>query len=146
MSTATIDLKIETAYRESQVLYKKEQTWQEKVDKLLDRMNALNRMLTALHSLLLKLTFEIERDMDGFKQSKHAPANIKKLVTITAKLLNTVRQSDLYPGVKTTYHTLKEEVSYLNELLHDRQVSLELDEDDEMKSIIEATLSAPKRK
>ncbi len=146
MATATIDLKIQTAYKESQVLYKREPTWQEKVDSLLDRMNALNRLLIGLHGVVLRLTFEIERDMDGFKNSKGAPKAIKKLVEDAMKMLAKVRATDLYPGVKTTYHTLRQEVSYLNELVHDRKVSLELDEDDEMKSIIETTLSAAKRK
>lgn len=146
MATATIDLKIQTAYKESQVLYKQEPSWQEKVDKLLDRMNALNRLLIGLHGVVLRLTFEIERDMDGFKNSNTAPKAIKKLVEGGIKMLAKVRASDLYPGVKTTYHTLKQEISYLNELVHDRKVSLELDEDEEMKSIIESTLSAAKRK
>ncbi len=146
MATTTIDLKIETACKKSEALYKRKPTWQEEVDDLLDRMNALNKVLNTFHALLLKLTFDIERDMDGFKKSKHAPTNIKRLVAISVKILNLVQRSKLYPGVKTTYHTLKQEISYLNELVHDRQVSLELDEDDEMKSIIEATVSAAKRK
>lgn len=146
MSTATIDLKIKTACKESQALYKKEPTWQEKVDNLLDRMNALNKMLVAFQRVLLKITFEIERDMEGFKKSENAPANIKKLVAVSVKILNLVHKSDLYPGVKTTYHTLKQEISYLNELVHDRKVSIELEADDEMKNIIQSTLSAAKRR
>ncbi|MFN8322269.1 MAG: hypothetical protein U0T74_06375 [Chitinophagales bacterium] len=146
MATATIDLKIETAYKKSEALYRKKQIWQEEVDELLDRMNALNKVLTIFHELLLKLSFDIERDMDSFKKSENAPANIKRLVAVSAKLLKLVYHSDLYPGVKTTYRTLKQEVSYLNELVHDRAVSIELEKDDEMKSIIESTLSATKRK
>ncbi len=145
MAVATIDSKIETAFRQSQTFSKEEMSWQEKVDKLLDRMNALNRLLTGLHGVVLKLTFEIERDMDGFKKSKIAPEAIKKLVAGATRTLNKVYKSDLYPGVKTTYHTLKQEISYLNELVHDRKVSIELDEDDEMKSIIESTLNTIKR-
>jgi hypothetical protein len=146
MAAATIDLKIKTAYKESEALYKKEATWQQKVDNLLDRMNALNKALISLHSVLLKLSFEIERDMEGFKKSRLAPSSIKKVVAISVKILNKIHRSDLYPGVKTTYYTLKQEISYLNELVNDRKVSLELEEDDEMKSIIESTLSAAKRK
>ena len=146
MATATIDLKIESAYKSSKALYKKEQTWQEKVDSLLDRMNELNTMLTSFHTLLLKLTFEIERDMDSFKESKNAPSNIKKILEISVKLLNSVKKSDLYPGVKTNYYTLKQELSYLNELAHDRLISINLDKDEEMQSIIEATINAAKPK
>ena len=146
MATATIDKKIETAYKKSEEIYNKPFTWQEKVDELLDRMNALNKMLTTLQGVLLKITFEIERDMDGFKQSQMAPDAIRKLVSVSARILNIVHKSDLYPGVKTTYHALKQEVSYLNELAHSRKVSLQLDKDNDMENIIESTLRAARGK
>ena len=146
MSIATIDLKIQTAFKESEALYKRETTWQEKVDSLLDRMNELSGLMDCLKSVLLRLTFEIERDMDGFSKSQQGPIVMKKLVSISIKMLNAIRKSDLYPGVKTSYTNLKQEISYLNELLHDRKVSLELEDDDEMKSIIESTLSASRQK
>jgi len=146
MNDMAIDIKIDTANRKSESLYKKKTSWQQDVDSLLDRMNELNKLLTDLHALLLNITFEIERDMTGFKKSKMAPAGIKKLVAVSIKILNQVHRSTLYPGVKTTHHTLKQEISYLNELIADRSVSIALDNDSEMKEIIQSTLQAANRK
>ncbi len=144
MSVATIDLKIQTAYKESEALARKELNWQEKIDNLLDRMNELSGFMDGMKNVVLRLTFEIERDMEGFRKSKQAPVLMKKLVKLSVGMLNVIRKSDLYPGVKTSYANLKQEISYLNELLHDREVSLALEEDDEMKNIIQSTLTAAK--
>jgi hypothetical protein len=146
MSVATLDIKINSAYKQSENLYKREQSWQEQIDSLLDRMNALNGFLDSYRELLLKLTFEIERDMDGFRNSQNAPIIIKKLVAVSIKALNRIQKSDLYPGVKTTFHKLRQEISYLNELVHDRKVSIELMNDEEMDEIIQTTLTAANRK
>lgn len=146
MSVATIDTKIKSACKRSESLYNAEPTWQEKVDHLLDRMNLLNGFLDSYRELLLMLTFEIERDMDGFRKSEAAPKNIKKLVAISVKILNKIHKSDLYPGVKTTFHKLKQEISYLNELVHDRDLSIKLAADKEMDEIIKTTISAANRK
>jgi hypothetical protein len=145
MSVATIDLKIDTTYQKSVAIHKANTSWQKDIDSLLDRMNELNEYLTTLHGLLLGLTFEIERDMDGFKKSQAAPVKLSKLVRICVKMLNVVKSSDLYPGVKTTYSTLRQEISYLNELIADRKVSKDLDADEEMQDIIKATIKAAKR-
>jgi sugar phosphate isomerase/epimerase len=146
MSAATIDIKIAATYKQSEVLYKAKSTWQKDIDDMLDRMNELNSYLTSLHKLLLSLTFNIEHDMKGFKQSITAHKNLGQLVALCVKMLNVVRKSDLYPGVKTSYHSLKEEISYLNELANDRKVALELEADSEMGDIINATIKAAKRK
>lgn len=142
----TIDLKIENAYKQSEALSKLKPTWQEGVDDLLDRMNELTKMMDALGRIVLKVNFEIERDMSGFRNSKNGHIVLKKVIALSIKMMNAIRKSDLYPGVKTAYANLKQELSYLNELINDRKVSLELEEDDEMKNIIQSTLSAAKRK
>ncbi|MFN8276467.1 MAG: hypothetical protein U0T84_03210 [Chitinophagales bacterium] len=146
MESTTIDLKISSAYQQSEALCKRKPRWQDDVDNLLDRMNDLNKMLVSLHRVLLQLTFEIERDMEGFKRSETAPVIIKKLVALSTRAMNLVRQSDLFPGVKTTYRILKQEINYLNELLHDRSVSIALDEDEVMEEIVRSTISAVKAK
>ena len=146
MSTATIDLKIDTAYKKSESLYKAKTTWQQNIDTMLDRMNDLNRLMTDLHTVLLHITFEIERDMAGFKKSKAAPLAVKKLVATSIKILNRIHRSTLFPGVKTTYHILHQEISYLNELVEDRATAISLDNDDEMKEIIKSTVKAARRK
>ena len=138
----SIDKKINTAQEKSELLFKQKSTWQEKVDSLLDRMNELNGLLMPLHTVLLNLTIEIERDFIGFKQSKIAPDSLKKINLITAKLLSLVRKSDLYPGVKTTYYLIKQENNYLRELLADRTTSNELEEDSEMLEIMKDTIKA----
>jgi hypothetical protein len=146
MSDTAIDIKIDSAYRKSESLYKAKTTWQQDIDTLLDRMNELNRLMTDLHTLLLNITFEIERDMKGFKESKMAPRSIKKIVSNSVKILNRVQRSVLYPGVKTTYYTLHQEISYLNELVVDRSVGISLDTDAEMAEIIKGTIKAANRK
>ncbi len=145
MSTNTIDLKIDSARKQSELLYKKKNNWQEEVDSLLDRMNELGALLSKIHTLLLSLNFEIERDSKNFKESKNAPEAIKALTTTISKILILVRKSNLYPGVKSIYSTIKIENSYLRELLHDRNVGIELDSDDDMKNIISQTLNAVKK-
>ncbi len=145
-AAAAIDLKIETTYKKSLAVHKNQANWQKDIDNLLDRMNELNEYLTNLHGLLLNLTFEIERDMAGFKASKIAPDVLKKLVQLSAKMLNLVKKSDLYRGVKTTYATLRQEVSYLNELAADRMISAELDTDEDFATIAKATIKAAKHK
>ena len=135
MSSLTIDSKLNTAKRQSELLYKKKQTWQEKVDDLLDRMNSLNAVLTELHSMLLGLNFEIERDFKGFKESQHAPEIIGETTNLVARILILVRKSDLYPGVKTMFASLREEIRYLRELAEDRNTSLDLEKDPEIDDI-----------
>ncbi|MDI9340717.1 MAG: hypothetical protein QM534_09095 [Sediminibacterium sp.] len=145
MSAETIELKIDSAKKKSEKMYKSEYSWQEEVDDLLDRMNQLNKLLCDLHALLLTISFELERDAEGFKKSEKAPAGIKALTTIISKILISVRKSNLYPGVKTTYNTIKTENNYLKELLHDRNVSLDLEGDEEMQQIISETILAAKK-
>ncbi|MBS1634598.1 MAG: hypothetical protein JST26_01660 [Bacteroidetes bacterium] len=146
MSIITIDSKILKAKEQSEFLFKQKATWQEQVDDLLDRMNELNRLLTHLHSILLNLSFELERDFSNFKQSHIAPEGIKSITVVTSKILRLVRKSDLYPGVKSTYSSIKQENDLLKELLHDRQIGLELDLDAEMQKIISDSLKVAKRK
>lgn len=136
----SIDKKINTAQEKSEFLSKQKITWQEKIDNLLDRMNKLNGLLMPLHTILLNLTIEIEKDFLGFKESKIAFDSIKKINLITSKLLSIVRKSDLYPGVKTTYYLIKQENNYLKELLADRATSKELDTDNEMQQIMNDTI------
>ncbi|MCC6371547.1 MAG: hypothetical protein IT236_11130 [Bacteroidia bacterium] len=145
MSAATIDLKIDSARKQTEAFYKLEYSWQEKIDSLLDRMNELNGLLGKLHTLLLKLNFELERDTEGFKASVKGPESVKALTTIISKILVLIRRSDLYPGVKTIYSTIKTENNYLKELLHDRNVSIELNTDAEMQKIISETIAASKK-
>jgi hypothetical protein len=140
MSTATIDLKLETAKKQSEVLYKYQPTWQEKVDNLLDRMNELNGHLNKIQSLLIGINFELERDFSGFKESEKAPKIILEITTIVSKILRVVRKSDLYPGVKTTFALLRDENRYLKELLEDSKISHELENDSEMHSIMDEFL------
>lgn len=140
MSSLTIDSKLNTAKRQSELLYKKKQTWQEKVDGLLDRMNSLNTVLTELHSILLGLNFEIERDFKGFKESQHAPEIIGETTNLVAKILILVRKSDLYPGVKTMFASLREETRYLRELVEDRNTSLDLEKDPDIDDIMDRFL------
>lgn len=146
MSATTIELKIASARKQSEILYKKDNSsWQQKVDSLLDRMNELNGLLGQVHTLLLSLNFELERDSIGFKESQNAPEGLKALTTVISKILILVRKSDLYPGVKTIYSTIKCENNYLRELLQDRKIGMELDEDPEMKQIIAETIKAAKK-
>ena len=140
MSAITIGLKIDSARKQTELLHNKKNNWQEKVDSLLDRMNELNALLGQLHSVLLSLNFEIERDSKGFKKAKNAPEGLKALTTLTSKILILVRKSDLFPGVKTIYSTIKTEKNYLRELLHDRNISIELESDSEMQEIISKTI------
>ncbi len=145
MSAETIDLKINSARTKTESIYKGEHTWQDDIYSLLDRMNELNEILGKLQSLLLGLTFELERDSEGFKKSQNAPEGIKSVTTNISKILILIRKSDLYPGVKTIYGTIKAENNYLKELLHDRDISIQLDSDIEMQEVISATLSAAKK-
>lgn len=142
MTTAAIDRKIETAYKQSEVLSKQHPTWQEEVDNLLDRMNELTKWMGTLERIVLRINFEIERDMAGFKKSDKGYLILEKFIALSFKMMNVIRKSDLYPGVKTAYANLKQELAYLNELIADRKIALELEEDDEMKKIIEVTLKA----
>lgn len=145
MSVSTIELKINSAKKQSEILYKKELNWQDEIDNLLDSMNELNGLLGKVHSMLLNLSFELERDAKGFKKSKKAPEGLKIITTIVSKLLILVRKSQLYPGVKSTFSIIKAENNYLKELLNDRNIGIELDEDVEMKKIIADTLKAAKK-
>lgn len=140
--TTNIDKKLITAQEKSKLLLKRKTTWQEKVDSLLDRMNELNGFLMPLHTILLNLTIEIERDFNGFKQSEIAPNAVKDITHLTAKLLSLVRKSDLYPGVKTTYYLIKQENNYLRELLANSITSNELSEDTEMAQLLNDTIKA----
>ncbi|MBS1592908.1 MAG: hypothetical protein JST90_01200 [Bacteroidetes bacterium] len=142
MSVATLDIKTQRACAEAKSLYTKKELWETDIDDLLDRMNELNKLLTALHSILLNITFEVERDMDGFKRSDVAKTNIKMMVSAGVKVLNKVRPTSLFPGVKTTWYTLRQELSYLNELVQDRDMGLALESDTDMDAIIQATLQA----
>lgn len=142
MSSLTIDSKLHTAKRQSELLYKNKQTWQEKVDNMLDRMNSLNAILTELHSLLLGLNFEIERDFKGFKESKEAPETILEITKPVTQILILVRRSDLYPGVKTMFASLREEIRYLKELVQDRAVGLDLENDPDIDNIMDKFLKA----
>jgi len=144
MSVATIDLKLDSAKKQSESLYKQKLNWQEEVDSLLDRMNDLNGFLSDMQKMLISVNFELERDFKAFKESEKAPALLKSITTLVAKMLRTVRSSDLYPGVKTTFSILKEENNYLRELLSDRNIAIELDADPEMQNIITDTLKASK--
>jgi|GEM_PF-1704383 len=141
-SSIDIDKKISSAQTKSESLFKRELTWQEKVDNLLDRMNELNGLLISLHTILLNLTIEIDRDFNGFKESAIATDAIQTINTITAKLLRKVRLSDLYPGVKTTYLLIKQENNYLRELLSDRSTSIDLESDKKLAEIMERTIKA----
>lgn len=142
MTTAAIDRKIETAYKQSEALSKQHLTWQEDIDSILDRMNELTKWMGTLERIVLRINFEIERDMDGFRKSEKGYVLLEKFIAISFKMMNAIHKSDLYPGVKTAYANLKQELTYLNELIVDRKVALELEDDDEMKKIIEATLKA----
>lgn len=142
MSVATIDLKLETAKKQSESLYNSTPTWQEKVDNFLDRINELNGHLTRLQTTIITLNFELERDFNGFKESDKAPKILKEVTTIISKILRMVRKSDLYPGVKTTFSMLREENQYLKEVLEDRNISLELQNDPEMHEIMNAFAKA----
>ncbi len=140
-TTTAIERKISTASKQSEAIIRKDhQSWQEKVDRMLDRMNELGSHLTTLHKVVLFLTFEVERDFENFKKSDVARTDLKNLVRLLVPFLTVVRKSDLYPGVKSTYSTLKGEVSYLNELLSDSKVSDELDQDEEWQNLIKASL------
>ncbi len=133
---STIEVKISTAQRRSEALVNDDMSWQEKVDDLLDRMNHLNKGLSRLQEILMNITFEIERDLSSFKESNIASEGITKITSITARFLSLVRKSDLFPGVKSTYYLLKHENAYLRELVADRKISLELDQDEEMMKIM----------
>ena len=111
----------------------------------MDRMNDLNGFLSDMQKMLISLNFELERDFKAFKDSEKAPALLKAITTTVSKMLRLVRASDLYPGVKTSFSILKEENNYLRELLHDRNIGVELDSDPEMQKIITATLNASKQ-
>lgn len=145
MSVSTIELKIDSAKKESDSLLKKKYSWQEDVDSLLDRINELNGHLATLHKVLLYITFEIERDFSSFKKSENGFSTIKKITQDVSKMLVIVRKSDLFPGVKSIYYLLKTENNYLRELYLDGKVGLELEEDDEMKKIMADSLNALKK-
>lgn len=136
MSVATIDLKLEAAKKQSDELYKRQPTWQEEVDSLLDRMNELGGVLNSLQSILISINFELERDFEGFKESQKAPKMLSTITTTVSKILRVVRKSDLYPGVKTVFSTLRDENRYLKELLEDRKLSFELENDPEIDSMM----------
>lgn len=136
MSVATIELKLDTAKKQSDTLYNSTPTWQEKVDSFLDRINELNGHLTRLQTTIITVNFELERDFSGFKASDRAPKILKEITTTISKILRMVRASDLYPGVKTTFNVLREENRYLKEILEDRNISLELESDPEMHEIM----------
>lgn len=142
MTATAIDRKIETAYRESEALSKQQPTWQEQIDSLLDRMNDLTKLMLSLERIVLKINFEIERDMESFRKSEKGHLVLQKIISLSFKMMTAIRKSDLYPGVKTAYANLKQELSYLNELISDRKVSLELEGDDEMNEIVKATIKA----
>lgn len=141
MSAITLEKKINSAETQSE-LYKKQTNWQEDVDSFLDRINELSGVLTDYHKLLLTLIFELERDSQGFKESKLAPEGLKRITTTTSKMLAIVRKSDLFAGVKTIYYSVKTENNYIRELLHDRLISLELENDEEMKTIVTKTITS----
>lgn len=145
MSVTTIDLKLCSAKKQSEVISKQPLTWQEEVDSLLDRMNALNGVLNSLNNIVLGINFELERDFEGFKESQNAPKLLGEITTIVSKIMRIVRKSDLYPGVKTVFATLREENRYLKELLNDRNLSIELESDPEMHDIMNAFLEASSR-
>ncbi len=142
MTATAIDRKIETAYRESEALSKQQPTWQEQIDSLLDRMNDLTKLMLSLERIVLKINFEIERDMESFRKSEKGHLVLQKIISLSFKMMTAIRKSDLYPGVKTAYANLKQELSYLDELISDRKVSLELEGDDEMNEIVKATIKA----
>jgi hypothetical protein len=144
MSVITIDLKLDSAKKQSEFLFKQKLSWQEEVDTLLDRMNDLNGFLSDMQKMLISLNFELERDFKAFKDSEKAPDLLKNITTLVAKMLRMVRSSDLYPGVKTTFGILKEENNYLREMLSDRNISIELEADPEMQKIITDTVKASK--
>ncbi len=141
MSAITLEKKINSAEAQSE-LYKKQTSWQEDVDSFLDRINELSGLLTHYHKLLLSLIFELERDSQGFKDSKLAPEGLKRITTTTSKILAIVRKSDLFAGVKTIYYSVKTENNYIRELLHDRLISIELESDEEMKTIVAKTITS----
>ena len=140
-ASVSIDKKINTAQLKSELLFKRKLTLQKKVDNLLDRMNELNGLLMPLYTLLLHLTFEIERDFNGFKKLIIAYDSLKKINLTTAKTLALVRKSDLFPGVKTTFYLIKQENNYLRELLQDT-IGIELENDPEMLAIMNDTVKA----
>ncbi len=142
MSSSTIDLKLNIAKKQSEVLYKRNPSWQEKVDNLLDRMNILNGILTDLHSILLSVNFELERDFKGFRESEQAPKILLETTHFISKTLIIVRKSDLYPGIKTMFASLREENRYLRELLDDRNISIELEKDPESDNLMKAFIKA----
>jgi len=107
---------------------------------MLDRMNSLNSILTELHSMLLGLNFEIERDFKSFKESKEAPGIILEITKPVTQILILVRKSDLYPGVKTMFASLREEIRYLKELVQDRAIGLELENDPDIDNIMDKFL------
>ncbi len=139
-----LDLKINTATETVKKIEPIPLTYEEKINKLLDAMNTLNGVLQTLNDLVLMLTFEIERDMQGFKQSNKAPQALAIFVKIVSKVLVNVRNSELYPGVKTTYYKIKTENNYLKELIQDREIAMQLATDNEMKAIVKATTNGKK--
>jgi hypothetical protein len=141
MSVITLERKINSAETQSE-LFKKQTNWQEEVDSFLDRINELSGLLTDYHKLLLTLIFELERDSQGFKESKLAPEGLKRITTTTSKILAIVRKSDLFAGIKTIYYSVKTENNYIRELLHDRLISIELENDEEMKTIVTKTITS----
>jgi len=142
---STIEIKIDSARKETEALVKKEYTWQQEVDSFLDRINELGGLLSDIHKLLLTITFEVERDFTNFKKSESGQADIKRMSNAVSKMLMVVRRSDLFPGVKNTYYSLKTENNYLKELLSDGKVGNELDSDPEMAEIVKKSLEAIKK-
>ena len=142
----SIDKKISTAEIKSIQITSQKLTWQETVDNLLDRMNELNGLLIQMHTVLLSLTIDIEKDFAGFKQSEIASDSLKNINKVTAKVLVLVRKSDLFPGVKSTYYEIKKENNYLRELLADRNTGAELEKDGKIQTIMNETLRLAAKK
>lgn len=142
MSVATLERKIDAAKKESDVLMKKNHTWQEEVDSLLDRINQLNGLMGGMHGLLLGLAFEIERDFSNFKKSETGNIWLKSITQSISKMLLQIRKSDLFPGVKTVYYLIKTENNHLRELSADRKTGLELERDAEMEEIMKKSSDA----
>lgn len=146
MTDTVIDKKIETAKKRSDFLYKESERFnaEDKINELLDRMNELSKIMQELHGLIIELVFEIGRDMVDFKESKIAHETLSKFTTTNSKILRIIRKSDLYPGVKTIFYNLRLENNYLKELIEDSQMSIELEDDKELKKIVKDSIKASK--
>ena len=139
-----LDLKINSATKTVKQIKAVPLTYEEKINKLLDAMNELNGILNDLQEVVILLTYEIERDMSSFKQSTSAHNALSIFIKLVSKILIKVRASDLYPGVKTTYYSIRTENNYLKELIKDRDTGILLDSDTEMQAIIKSTINGKK--